>query len=591
MPSIFISSRRNNGPTTITANEIFDRLKNTYRKDQVSNDIGVTATTSNLRQSIASKVGKYSLLLTIIGPAWLESSGRRPLDDENDIIRLELEEAHRAGLPVLPVLVRSATMPAQDQLPPTLQYLGGLTMIGSEVAQFTTSDQFNKEMRQLYRIIGQKLETHLSVPENEVPTDLALDDPDQQRKMDLNTTLEMNKRQGHNPFFSIRVRTRGELQWLIERQRVSGSLNPNAAPHPDLRGADLSFVNLTGIQLAHADMRATKLHRTNLAGANLEGANLSGLNLEFTNLKGVNLQQATLKGAIFSQTILESATLRGANLEQANLHGADLAQMNDLQGVCFKGADLGEVLAQQKDLSNVDFTDAHIDNADFTRANLTDADLSNVHCVGLDLSGADLGGAKIDSYDLLKQVSISKKTKLAFAAWNNVRARPYKGMKGKERLQGLRDAVRVNHQVSKALADQGLLSLASEYRLREQRMQRKVLWSEHRLGAWLFSWLLNLVAGYGERLGRTVTVYVATVLGFAGLYFALTNYAIVRSAPMTWHEVLIFSIGSFHGRSLIQSAVGLNDPLAVVAAGEALVGLFIELIFIAAFSRRFLGNN
>jgi len=41
---------------------------------------------------------------------------------------------------------------------------------------------------------------------------------------------------------------------------------------------------------------------------------------------------------------------------------------------------------------------------------------------------------------------------------------------------------------------------------------------------------------------------------------------------------------------LIQSAVGLNDPLAVVAAGEALVGLFIELIFIAAFSRRFLGD-
>jgi hypothetical protein len=31
-------------------------------------------------------------------------------------------------------------------------------------------------------------------------------------------------------------------------------------------------------------------------------------------------------------------------------------------------------------------------------------------------------------------------------------------------------------------------------------------------------------------------------------------------------------------------------PIAVVAACEAVTGLFIELVFIATFSRRFLGN-
>jgi hypothetical protein len=82
----------------------------------------------------------------------------------------------------------------------------------------------------------------------------------------------------------------------------------------------------------------------------------------------------------------------------------------------------------------------------------------------------------------------------------------------------------------------------------------------------------------------------ALVLGFAGAYYGLTNFLLTQVAPLTWYEAIILSVSSFHGRSLIPSAVSLNDPLAAVAAAEALVGLFIEVIFIAAFSRRFLGD-
>jgi hypothetical protein len=87
-----------------------------------------------------------------------------------------------------------------------------------------------------------------------------------------------------------------------------------------------------------------------------------------------------------------------------------------------------------------------------------------------------------------------------------------------------------------------------------------------------------------------VLIYVILVSGFAAAYYGLTNFYLTQSAPLTWYGAINFSVNSFHGRSPIPSAVSLNDPSAAVAAAEALVGLFIEVIFIAAFSRRFLGD-
>jgi hypothetical protein len=49
----------------------------------------------------------------------------------------------------------------------------------------------------------------------------------------------------------------------------------------------------------------------------------------------------------------------------------------------------------------------------------------------------------------------------------------------------------------------------------------------------------------------------------------------------------VLSISSFHGRGFFSSGISLGDTLARLAAGEAIIGLLIEITFIATFTQRF----
>jgi hypothetical protein len=52
----------------------------------------------------------------------------------------------------------------------------------------------------------------------------------------------------------------------------------------------------------------------------------------------------------------------------------------------------------------------------------------------------------------------------------------------------------------------------------------------------------------------------------------------------------VFSVASFHGCGLFPSEnVTLHSPLTVLAALEAVIGLLIEISFIATFTQRFFG--
>jgi hypothetical protein len=65
-------------------------------------------------------------LLVIIGPNWLRktgAAGRTNLDDPDDFIRLEIENAITRKIPLIPVLVDNAEMPGENELPPSLRPL------------------------------------------------------------------------------------------------------------------------------------------------------------------------------------------------------------------------------------------------------------------------------------------------------------------------------------------------------------------------------------------------------------------------------------------------------------------------------------
>ena len=59
---------------------------------------------------------------------------------------------------------------------------------------------------------------------------------------------------------------------------------------------------------------------------------------------------------------------------------------------------------------------------------------------------------------------------------------------------------------------------------------------------------------------------------------------------LPWYEAVILSVSSFHGRGFFQPVQSLGDPVAMLAALEAVFGLFIEVSFIATFTQRFFGK-
>jgi hypothetical protein len=64
-----------------------------------------------------------------------------------------------------------------------------------------------------------------------------------------------------------------------------------------------------------------------------------------------------------------------------------------------------------------------------------------------------------------------------------------------------------------------------------------------------------------------------------------------RLRHIQWYEWLALSITSFHGRGFFPGSLPAHPWITALALLEAIIGLFLELIFIAAFSRHFLGNG
>lgn len=118
----------------------------------------------------------------------------------------------------------------------------------------------------------------------------------------------------------------------------------------DLRGADLSCMNLSGARLSYADLRGADLSGAILTGANLRRADLSDANLARAVLSCADLSLATL-----SDAVLISAILDGADLTRANLAGAALSYVNltgaDLSNTDLRGADLSLATLSNTDLS------------------------------------------------------------------------------------------------------------------------------------------------------------------------------------------------------------------------------------------------
>ena len=366
----------------------------------------------------------------------------------------------------------------------------------------------------------------------------------------------------------------GPVNWSNEKEREREGLDVRGA---DLQHADLHQLPLTRLRggLTFGEwLMATEEQRSS-AVVLMRGVDLSG-----AQLAGAHLHEAQLKGAKLS-----GAQLAGANLYQAQLEGADLS-----------GAQLAGAILWR----------AQLERADLSQARLAGAILYQAQLKGAKLGGAQLAGADLRNVMLGDKQRIGPRfadlqwgnTNLAVVDWSRVNmlgdereARQKKTLDGKnkeqaERLSGFQAAVRANRQLAVALQAQGLSEETARFAYRAQRLQRIVLRRQRKLVAYLFSGFLDLIAGYGYRSGRTVLWYLFVIVGFTVAYFAFGHLP-------PFPDALVFSLMSFHGRGFfpsLSSETSLHNPVVGIAAIEAVVGLLIEISFIATFTQRYFGK-
>ena len=371
--------------------------------------------------------------------------------------------------------------------------------------------------------------------------------------------------------------TRSDVEWLLATHeggrgpvdwgwlsKLTSDERPRARKQLDLRGANLIDVNLRALPLTYiagglnaSDWNAAAPEQREFAAAHFEKANLFDAHLEAvtlygTHFEGATLNQTRLERARLTDTHLEGASLFAAHLEGANLTETHLERANLIRATLDKTSHINRAV----------LTGVSLDQVTFDNVNLTVVNWNRVPVLGDELTAKkakDKDGKRKDAATCRDQ----------YAA-----------------------AVRANRVLAVTLRGQGMNEDADRYAYRAQVLQRAVLRRQRKWGRAFGSWLLDRVSGYGYKPMRSVWAYVGVILAFAAAYFAITNFGITpflptNSTPLVWYEALILSISSFHGRGQFPNGLSLGDPVAIIASAEAIIGLLIEITFIATFTQRF----
>src|SRR6266567_3368367 len=398
-------------------------------------------------------------------------------------------------------------------------------------------------------------------------------------------------KKGIYPFKGMKL-SRADVEWLLATHEngcgpVDGSDETQYGRQGlDLRGANLRSVDLRRLPLAGMQGGLTQLateEQCEAAAAHLENVNLGEAHLErasFLNahMEGANLSQANLREANLTCAHLEEASLHDAHLEGASFYVAHLERAG-LIGAYMERADLRE---------------AHLERAILSLAYLDEAFLGDIILgdekhIGPYLADVRWGIAN------LAVVKWSQVTVLGDEYEARQKKRDGRMKERHIRLSEYEEAVRANRQLAIVLQAQGLNRDAIRFAYRAQVLEKtvfrlqmlqadiKLRWRVQSCGAWLFSWFIFLLAGYGYKPGRSFLAYLLVISTFMVLYLLLDPH-------LAWYEAIVVSMTAFHGRGFSPSTFSLGDPLSIASAIEAFVGLIIEVTFIATLTRRFFGQ-
>ena len=316
-------------------------------------------------------------------------------------------------------------------------------------------------------------------------------------------------------------------------------------------------MDLRGTNLQQVDLRHLPLARTQ---GGLDFAQWTHATEEQRNMTVVHLEKAILNWAHLEGSYLRGSHLEGASFFRAELQDAHLDESH-LENANLNEAHVGIVVLTGAILGNERYVGPHLIDIYWGTTNLAVVKWSQVEILG-------------DEYEARQENQDGKKKSATV------------------RLNDYERAVRANRQLAVALQSQGLNEQASRFAYRAQVLQKQVFWFQifqpstvlrHRLRAlraWLFSWFLFLIAGYGYKVWCSFLAYLLVIGTFMALYLRLDPH-------LVWYEALVVSMTAFHGRGFSPSTFSPGDPLSIAAAIEAFVGLIIEVTFIAALTQRF----
>jgi hypothetical protein len=294
--------------------------------------------------------------------------------------------------------------------------------------------------------------------------------------------------------------------------------------------------DLRGVaSLPDRQMRGINLKKAMLTGADLSGTILEGAQLQEARLDRANLEGTRLRGAH-----LEDASLKGARLGGADLRAAFLSKTTDLEGACLYAQD-----------------------GSGRMTSLVDVDWGSVN----------LG---VIEWETVQEVGDEQQA----------RQNPI--------IEKYRLATRAYRQLAVELRNQGIGEEADRFAYKAQLLQRIVYGHQKNWSRFATSWFLDRLVGYGYKPARSLLIYAIIILFFATLYCIIPNNTSPgQGGPtwFTWWQALLFSLVSFHGRGQPPAGVSVGYTFTWLAAIEAILGLLIEIAFIATLTQRFFAKD
>ena len=213
MAKIFFSYRP---ADSAIAERILERLISNYGRENVHVDVHPTAReVRDLRSYVEDFLRPYDVLVVVIGPTWLRSRGGvRRLDDPQDVVRAEIAVAITLGKPIIPLLVRGAELPHEEDLPVELGTL--LEPQKYKPQSFGSDDSFRGDMIRLHNRLASEIVQH-EIPGGvpKTPTMRVDAVPSPARKDVLKEIASLRRQAGKPPFQDVRIETLGEVLWIL----------------------------------------------------------------------------------------------------------------------------------------------------------------------------------------------------------------------------------------------------------------------------------------------------------------------------------------------------------------------------------------